>query len=61
LIKWADGSYIYAIVDNNLLKEHEGNDLSALTNLGDKNQFYSSTWIPFFIYKPKKGEYNYEI
>jgi hypothetical protein len=61
LIKWEEGSYAYAIVDNKLLKEHESDDLPALTNLGDKNQFYSSSWMSNFIYKPKKGEYNYEI
>ena len=61
MIKWEECSKAYAIADKKLQKEYEGDDLTAMTNPEDKNQFYSSSWMSFFIYKPKKGEYNYEI
>ena len=55
------GSYTYAIADKKLLKEVEGNNLTAMTNLGDKNQLAVLYGWHFLFIDQKKGAYNYEI
>jgi len=55
------GSYTYAIADKKLLKECEGDDLTAMTHLGDKNQLAVLHGWHFLFINQKKGGYNYEI